>query len=91
VAPTPHPSPLPREREPVFPGIDGPCSEVGTLASLDAVRKTPPCEPPIAREGNLSRGCMCRDQWSEEWVGAGRLRGDAGLQVHFTTASNETD
>ncbi len=48
MAPTPHPSPLPREREPVFQGIDGCCSEAGTLPSLADVRKTPPCE---AREG----------------------------------------
>ena len=41
MAPTPHPSPLPREREPVFQGIDGHCSEPGSLAD---VRKTPPCE-----------------------------------------------
>ena len=46
MAPTPHPSPLPWEREPVFQGIAGPCSEAGTLASLAVVRKTPPCEPP---------------------------------------------
>ncbi len=41
MSPTPHPSPLPQEREPVFQGIDGPCSQTGTLASLAVVRKTP--------------------------------------------------
>jgi hypothetical protein len=44
VAPTPHPDPLPKEREPVFPGIDGHCSEAGTVTSLAVVRKSPPCE-----------------------------------------------
>ena len=36
--------PLPREREPVFRGIDGPCFEAGTLTSL-AVVKTPSLWP----------------------------------------------
>ena len=41
VAPTPHPSPLPRERETVwFRASTALCSEAGTLASLAVVGKT---------------------------------------------------
>jgi hypothetical protein len=65
---------------------------VSTQTSL--VRKmSPPCElrsdrgGEFARGGNLSRGCMCRDQWCEERVAEGPLRGDVGLQVHSVTAS----
>ena len=47
----PHPSPLPREREPVT-CIGRSCAVAGPMASLADVRKTPPCEPPFARGEN---------------------------------------
>ena len=51
-----------------------------------------PCPPPLTppSRGGETRfcGCMCRDQWCEERVAEGRLRGDAGLQVHFVAAPN---
>ncbi len=53
---------------------------------LGCAATTPP-DPRFARGGNLSRRYKCRDQWREETVAEGRLRGDADLRVQFVTAS----
>jgi hypothetical protein len=58
------------------------------LETVPPARSTPSFHHLLfARRGNLSRGYMGRYQWCGESVAESRLRGDAGLQVHFVAAS----